>query len=58
MDASAWGAIDSMVLLDSLSAFDRWDDGGPGLGVVATVQTNDPQGGIQTTNMNLSMGVG
>jgi len=58
MEASKWGAIDSMVLSSSLNDFDMWEDGYQGLGVIATIATNDPQGGVQTTNMNLSMAIG
>ena len=54
--ASEWGAVDAWLLIDSLKEFDKWDPlGGPGLGVIATVLVDDPQGGMQSTNLNLTV---
>jgi len=58
MQGSAWAMIDVQVLLEALRSFDQWSDGGPGLGVIATVSPADPSGGVQTVNMNLTMAIG
>lgn len=54
IEASKWGAVDSAVLmwgLNELSAI----EGTPGPGVIATVNVSPPNGGVQTTVLNLSV---
>lgn len=54
MEASRWGAADATILswaLKDLSAI----EGSPGPGVIATINVNPPQGGLQTTVLNISM---
>lgn len=53
--ASEWGAVDSWILSESLKQFDNWGDGIPGPGVIATIETNQPRGALQTVRMNLSV---
>jgi len=55
--ASALSAIDAWILIESVRLFDMWDDTGYGLGVIATVDTAEPQGGLQLVNMTLTMAV-
>lgn len=50
-------AYDAWVLLDSASSLDTWEVAGPGLGIIATVETGAPEGGFQTTTMTLTAGV-
>lgn len=57
-EANEWNAVDTQVLLNTINDFDRWDDFGPGLGVIATVNAADAGGGMTTVNMNLTMGIG
>lgn len=45
-------AIDAWLLLDIASTFDTW-----GFGVIATVDTTEPQGGYQTTNLTVTVAV-
>jgi hypothetical protein len=50
MQAAEWSAVDTQVLLDSLSDFDL-----AGAGVIATVAPQRPQGGLQTVRLNISL---
>ena len=51
-------ALDAWVLMESINNFDVWADDGPfGLGVIATVDADPPEGGFQTTRMTLTMAV-
>lgn len=50
-------AIDSWVLMSSLKEFDMWDDTGYGLGVVATLDVGQPEGGFQTVTLNVTLAV-
>jgi hypothetical protein len=56
-ESSYSSAIDAWVLMESLREFDMWDDSGYGLGVIATLDTSGPEGGFQTVNMQLTLGV-
>ena len=58
IEAADWAAVDSWVLLQSLSEFDTWGGFGPGLGVIATVLVTEAEGGILTVHMNLTVGIG
>ena len=50
-------AIDSWVLMESINLLDQWDDTGYGLGVIATLETAPPEGGYQTTSLQITMSV-
>jgi hypothetical protein len=51
-------AYDAWILLDSSRALDQWATGGSfGLGVIATVETNAPEGGFQTVTMTITVAV-
>lgn len=50
-------AIDAYVLMDCVREFDMWDETGYGLGVIATVDVGEAQGGFQTVNMQLTMAI-
>lgn len=50
--------IDSYVLLRAARSLEMWDEGeGYGLGVIATVDAGEPQGGYQAVTMNISMAI-
>jgi hypothetical protein len=55
--ASTMLAIDSWVLMQSINELDQWDDTGYGLGVIATSEVSEPQGGFQTVSLNITMAV-
>jgi hypothetical protein len=55
--ASSVSAIDAWVLMESLNLFDQWNDGSYGLGVIATVDVAEPEGGFQIVNMDLTLAV-
>lgn len=55
--ASHMGAIDAYVLMECVREFDMWDETGYGLGVIATVNVEGPEGGFQTVNMQLTMAI-
>lgn len=51
-------AIDAFLLLDSANALEMWDiSNGPGLGVIATVEVLQPQGGYQAVLLNLTTAI-
>lgn len=57
-EASRPMAIDAWMLLDMASSLDTWDPfGGPGLGVIATVNAGQAQGGFQGPTMVLTLAV-
>ena len=49
--------IDAWVLMETVREFDMWDETGYGLGVVATLQIQGPDGGFQTVGLQLTMAV-
>jgi len=55
--ASEVMAIDSWVLMESINQLDQWDDTGYGVGVIATLEAGQPEGGFQTTSMVVTMAV-
>ncbi len=55
--AASWAAIDSWVLMDSIKLFDQWDDTGYGVGVIATLDSEAPEGGFQTVTLQITMAV-
>jgi hypothetical protein len=57
-DASTVSAYDAWILLDSAKFLDQWNPNGTfGLGVIATVETNAPEGGYQTVTMTITVAV-
>lgn len=57
-DGAYVSALDAWVLMESINDLDAWADSGPyGLGVIATVDADPPEGGFQTTRMTLTMAV-
>jgi hypothetical protein len=55
-EAAAISAVDAWVLMQSVQLFDQWD-GGYGIGVIATVEALDVEGGFQVVNMEITMTV-
>lgn len=57
--ASRNQVIDAMLLLDLACTLDTWDGdlGGPGLGVIATVDAGEATGGFQGTILHLTVAV-
>jgi hypothetical protein len=55
--AAQIAAVDAWVLMQSVNLFDMWEEGGFGVGVIATVDVPPPEGGFQTINMQLTMAI-
>ena len=55
--SSQLSAVDIWVLMQSINDLDAWDDTGYGLGVIATAETSEPQGGFQTVTLQITMAV-
>jgi hypothetical protein len=56
--AAEVSAYDGWILMESVNNFDTWSESGPfGLGVIATVDADPPEGGFQTTRMTITMAV-
>jgi hypothetical protein len=55
--AGALAAIDAWVMMQSINQLDQWDDTGYGVGVIATLDTPEPEGGFQTVTMQITMAV-
>ncbi len=53
--ASKWGAVDASVLMWGLKELSAMEDGWMGPGVIATVNVAPPNGGVQTTVLNISL---
>lgn len=53
--AAEISAVDAWILMASLNLFDQWDEAGYGPGVIGTVSSMEPQGGLQTMNLQLTM---
>lgn len=56
-EASYASAIDAWVLMQSLYLFDQWNDGSYGLGVIASLDIVEPEGGFQIVSMDLTLAV-
>lgn len=51
-------AYDAWILLDSAAQLDTWEPGGGyGVGVIATVEVNEPQGGYQTVTLTVTAAI-
>lgn len=55
--AAQISAIDAYTLMQAINLLDIWEDGGFGLGVIATADIAEPQGGFQTVNLQLTMAI-
>lgn len=55
--ASVALAVDAYLLLDSARELEQWDLVGPGLGVIATVETIAPSGGYEGVMLNLTTAI-
>lgn len=55
--AGTWAAVDAWVLMQSINQLDQWDETGYGVGVIATLDTPEPEGGFQTVTMQITMAV-
>ena len=56
-EANYIAAVDSWVLMQAINDLDQWDETGYGLGVIATLDTQGPEGGFHTTNLQLTLAV-
>lgn len=56
--ASEAQMVDAWLLLELAPSTEQWDAmGGPGLGVIATVECGEVQGAMQSTVLNLTMAI-
>lgn len=55
--AAQIATVDAWVMMESVNLLDMWEEGGFGIGVIATVDVPPPEGGFQTINMQLTMAV-
>jgi hypothetical protein len=56
--AAEVSALDAWILMESINKLDTWSQTGPfGLGVIATVDSDPPEGGFQVTRMTITMAV-
>jgi hypothetical protein len=51
------GAYDAWILLESAAQLDAWEEASFGLGVIATVEVQTPEGGYQTAMLTITMAV-
>lgn len=58
-DANQVMAYDAWILMESIKDLDTWGEpaGYPGLGVIATVDADQPEGGFATTRMTVTLAV-
>jgi hypothetical protein len=57
-EANRVAALDAWVLMESVNELDTWGEQGfPGLGVIATVDGSQPEGGFTTTRMTITMAI-
>lgn len=56
-DYSEWSAVDAWVLMESVNLLDQWEEGGYGPGVIATLNSSEPQGGYQTINLQITLAI-
>ncbi len=50
-------AYDAWCLMEGASSLDAWSDSFPGLGIIATVEVDAPEGGYHTTVLTLTAAV-
>jgi hypothetical protein len=56
-EASLISAVDAWVLMESMRLFDDWDNSGWGLGIIATVEAGEIEGGYQMVTMEITLAV-
>jgi hypothetical protein len=57
-DAAHVCALDAWILMESVNDLDTWGEQGfPGLGVIATLDANQPEGGFTTTRLTITMAI-
>lgn len=56
-DAGVIVAYDSYILLDCAAQFDTWDASGYGMGVIATIDVRNGEGGLQSTVLTVTMAI-
>lgn len=56
-DGSKISAIDAWTLMSSVNLLDQWEEGGFGPGVIATLTSQEAQGGFQSTTLQITMAV-
>jgi len=57
-EGSEISAVDAWILLQSLNSLDMWEGEGIfGPGVIATVETGDPEGGFRLVSMQVTMAI-
>jgi hypothetical protein len=49
--------IDAWLLLDISADFDMWENFGPGMGVIATVDVGEPEGGFQAVTLHVTLAI-
>lgn len=54
-EGSAISAIDAWVLMESMKALEPWDETSLGMGVIATVDAPQQDGGFSVVNMQISL---
>lgn len=54
-EGSYISAVDAWVLMESMKSLDPWDDTSLGMGVIATVDSPQTDGGFSVVNMQISM---
>lgn len=55
--AGYMSAVDAWILMQSINLLDQWDDTGYGVGVIATLETREPEGGFMVVNLSVTMAV-
>jgi|APGre2960657373_1045057.scaffolds.fasta_scaffold08420_5 hypothetical protein len=55
--AATVAAYDAWILMESAAALDQWEEGGYGMGVIATVDTLQPEGGFQVVTLSCTTSV-
>jgi len=56
-DGAEISAVDAWILMASLNLLDQWEENSFGLGVIATLNVPEPQGGFQTVNLQVTLAV-
>lgn len=54
-EGSEISAVDCYLFMELIRRLDQWEDGEYGMGVIATVEAGNPEGGFETVRMQVSM---
>lgn len=54
-EGSEIAAVDCYLFMELIRRLDQWEDGEYGMGVIATVEAGNPEGGYETVRMQVSM---